>query len=127
MIDFLQAGINIDKDWIPYDYLPAVTVRKQVVKSQPTNERQTKSGFPTKTTVILFIMKTIQLCITSLSLCAIGMLSVTVKKFAPRLAKYSDKVFEAAFALLTFNFGFRYIFENFIQIMVTSALEIASY
>jgi len=28
IIDFLQAGLNIDKDWIPYEYLPALTVRK---------------------------------------------------------------------------------------------------
>jgi len=33
IIDFLQAGINMDKDWIPYDYLPTFTIRKQVVKS----------------------------------------------------------------------------------------------
>jgi len=26
IIDFLQAGINIDKDWVPYEYLPALTV-----------------------------------------------------------------------------------------------------
>jgi len=26
IIDFLQAGLNLDKDWIPYEYLPTVTV-----------------------------------------------------------------------------------------------------
>ena len=39
IINFMQAGLNIDKDWIPYDYLPTITVRKEAVKSQPTSER----------------------------------------------------------------------------------------
>ena len=26
IIDFLQSGLNIDKDWIPYEYLPTVTI-----------------------------------------------------------------------------------------------------
>lgn len=26
IIDFMQAGLNIDKDWVPYDYLPTIAV-----------------------------------------------------------------------------------------------------
>ena len=39
IIDFMQAGVNIDQDWVPYDYLPTVTVRKESVRNQPTSKR----------------------------------------------------------------------------------------
>ena len=50
-----------------------------------------------------------------------------IKKFKPSLGKYTDKAYQIFFSLVLFSFGFWYIYENFLQILVTSALEISSY
>jgi len=50
-----------------------------------------------------------------------------IKTFSPFLGQFTDKLFLIVLKLLWFSFGFRYLFENFLQIFVTAALEIAAY
>ena len=81
--------MNIDKDWVPYDYIPTMTVRKQTIKSQQTSEKQKKSGFPTKTTAILFVIKSLQLCAILLVFFTIMSLSVIIGSFHPFIDHYA--------------------------------------
>jgi len=34
VVTFLQAGVNLDLDPVPYEYLPEVKVGKQVIESK---------------------------------------------------------------------------------------------
>ena len=38
-VEFLQGGFNIDLDFIPYDYLPKLTVKKKVIEAKLTDEK----------------------------------------------------------------------------------------
>lgn len=97
------------------------------MKSKSTSEKQTKSGYPTKTTAILFVVKTSTLCVILIVFATVMMVCNIIKSFSKFLGQYTDKVFNTLFTMARFAFGFRYIFENFLQILVTASLEIAAY
>jgi len=38
-VRFLQGGFNIDLDFLPYDYIPKISVRKKVIEAKRTDEK----------------------------------------------------------------------------------------
>ena len=55
---FLQGGIRfLDEDWFPYDYLPKITVKKQVMTPVESDQDFYDSGYKTYTTSSLIIVK----------------------------------------------------------------------
>lgn len=61
LMELWSKGYTIDLDWIPYDKLPAISISNQPVKSKTTDDKYKNSGYPTKTSSILFLVKTGQL------------------------------------------------------------------
>lgn len=81
-MELWSKGYTIDLDWIPYDKLPAITISNQPVKSKTTDDKFKNSGYPTKTTSILFLVKTGQLVATYFVLLAIYAICDLVNLFS---------------------------------------------